>query len=224
MIYNFCFQDGCADGALPVSGLTIDAAGHMFGATDFGGAHSNGALYELVRTGRTWTETVLYSFCSIADCADGSLAIGKLLLDPLGNLIGTAVLGGLNNQGVIFKLAPDGPTSEYSVLYNFCSQPNCEDGSGAVSELITDLAGNLFGTTMFGGGNNIDLFGYGGGTVFKLVGSSFRTLYRFCSDENCADGEYPYAGVIMDASGHLLGMAEAGGPHSGGEVFSLPSR
>ena len=108
------------------------------------------------------TETVLYSFCSQANCTDGATHVAGLIMDAAGNLYGTTLSGGgTPNQGVVFALAPDGTET---VLYSFCSQlPNCTDGArpGAV---IMDVAGNLDGTTALGGiapGNS--------GVVFALT-------------------------------------------------------
>jgi len=166
VLYSFCPQSGCADGAGPRAGLIMDAAGNLYGTTKGGGAGGTGVVFKLAPDG---TETVLYSFCSQANCTDGATPVAGLIMDAAGNLYGTTLSGGGTpnpdlpppSQGVVFALAPDGTET---VLYSFCSQlPNCTDGArpGAV---IMDVAGNLDGTTALGGiapGNS--------GVVFALT-------------------------------------------------------
>ena len=88
-----------------------------------------------------------------------------------------------------------------------------------------DAPGNLYGTTWFGGGNDIDANGLGGGVVFKLSGSSLTVIHSFCSEAGCADGEYPLASLVMDQSGELFGTASLGGAFAndtlGGTVFRV---
>jgi uncharacterized repeat protein (TIGR03803 family) len=107
------------------------------------------------------------------------------------------------------------------VLYNFCALKNCEDGAEPYSDLIVDQSGNLYGTTNNGGGHLIDQNHLGGGTVFRLVGSTLETLHAFCSGRDCRDGEYPIGGVVMDASGNLFGTTSAGGKYGAGVVYEI---
>jgi uncharacterized repeat protein (TIGR03803 family) len=82
----------------------MDGAGNPYGTTSSGGANNAGAVFELTpNAARTaWTETVLYSICSQANCTDGSQpTYGRLLMDRAGNLCGTTELGGNGgNHGV----------------------------------------------------------------------------------------------------------------------------
>jgi|SRR5208283_473429 uncharacterized repeat protein (TIGR03803 family) len=107
-----------------------------------------------------------------------------------------------------------------TVLYDFCSQPNCSDGTGPQSGLASDSAGNFYGTTFEGGA-------YGYGTVFELSpngigGWNETVLYSFCPGgyQNCRDGVYPNGALIFDSAGNLYGMA-GGGNYGWGEVFEL---
>jgi uncharacterized repeat protein (TIGR03803 family) len=209
VLHSFCSLPKCADGSAP-SGLIRDSEGNLYGTTLYGGASSNGhgvtsgagVLYKLAPSGQ---ETVLYNFCSRADCADGSLPSGSLLMDSEGNLYGTTINGGPNGgisagDGVVYKLAPSG---QETVLYNFCSLAGCADGKGPGSGVIRDSEGNLYGTTGSGGA-------HGKGVVFELAASGQETvLYNFCSLANCADGEKP-GGVIRDSEGNLYGSASDG--------------
>ncbi len=101
-----------------------------------------------------------------------------------------------------------------SVLYSFCNQPGCADGSVPYDNLIADGNGNLYGTTYQGGTS-------GNGTVFKLSPTGTETvLYSFTGGN---DGGIPYAGLVMDASGNLYGTTVAGGASGNGTVFKVAS-
>jgi len=84
-----------------------------------------------------------------------------------------------------------------------------------------DISGNLFGATQTGGRYRTDSGNLGGGTVFQWTGSTLETLYSFCKLRDCADGEYPVAGLVMDASGDLFGATQYGGKYHAGVVFEL---
>ena len=209
-LYSFCSQGGCVDGASPLAGLIMDAAGHLYGTTNGGGSHGEGTVFELTPAGR---ETVLYSFCVQANCADGASPMAGLIRDAAGHLYGTTYGGGAHGQGTVFELAAAG---RETVLHSFCSQGGCADGANPMAGLIRDAAGHLYGTTSGGGA-------HGQGTVFELTAAGRETvLYSFCPQSGCADGNNPDAGLIMDASGKLYGTAAYGGAgDNGGAVFKL---
>ena len=95
-----------------------------------------------------------------------------------------------------------------TVLYSFGGSP---DGASPYGGLISDSAGNLYGTTVYGGA--------GAGTVFKLSPSGTETvLYSFTGG---SDGAYPYAGLIADSAGNLYGTTFGGGASYAGTVFKL---
>jgi len=158
VLHRFCSQSGCADGEHPHAGLVLDTAGNLYGTTYYGGSnvYNGGVVFKLAADG---TETVLYNFCSQSGCTDGAEPVGGLVIDAAGTLYGTTSAGGASGGGVVFKLAPDGTET---VLYNFCSQSGCADGAEPWAGLVTDTAGNLYGTTV-GGGD------YGGGVVFMVA-------------------------------------------------------
>jgi uncharacterized repeat protein (TIGR03803 family) len=224
VIYSFCATggSGCTDGAEPNAAPVLDASGNLYGTTsNFGPSGGEGVVYELSNSGGAWNETVLHANCQLHNCADG-LPIGGLVQDAAGNLFGTALDGIHQRAGLIFKLVPSGTSSTYSVLYNFCSVPkNCRDGVNPLGPLVMDSSGNLFGTTETGGGHDIDDRHLGGGTVFELTGSTLTTLYAFCDQADCRDGEYPNGGLAMDASGDLFGTTNLGGGFDEGTVFKL---
>jgi uncharacterized repeat protein (TIGR03803 family) len=190
-------------------------------------------------TGTAWTETVLYSFCSQTKCPDGANPAAGLIMDGAGNLYGTTLAGNDRScgptcsigRGVVFQLTPDetGTAWTETVLYSFCPQTNCPDGANPQAGLIMDGAGNLYGTTFYGGTS-------GRGVVFQLrhhhhhhhphQGTAWTetVLYSFCSQTECADGAHPYAGLIMDGAGSLYGTTSGGNSGFGsdrGVVFAL---
>ncbi len=223
VLYSFA---GAPDAAFPEGTLVLDAAGTLYGTSVGGGIPNAGTVYKLTKTGK---ETVLYSFCSVANCADGAFPNGGLVRDAAGNLYGTTSLGGNAGEccGTVFKVDPAG---NETVLYSFCSVANCADGSFPIGggnfflneTLVRDAAGNLYGTTPNGGGG-LGCGDLGCGTVFKVDPTGKETvLYSFCSVANCTDGSHPGVGLIQDAAGNLYGTTTDGGEHLHyGTVFKV---
>ncbi len=154
---------------------------------------------------------ILYTFTGGADGNDPQFV--RLLADKSGNLYGTAVQGGNQpgtaGSGVVFKLDPAGTLT---VLYTFTGGA---DGANPQSGLILDAAGNLYGTTSFGG---IQPGNLGDGVVFKLDPAGNETvLLTF----NYANGANPYSPVIMNSAGNLFGTTYNGGTYAHGTVFEL---
>jgi uncharacterized repeat protein (TIGR03803 family) len=164
VLYSFCAQTSCTDGAEPYAGVAFDQIGNLYGTTYYGGAYGAGAVFKLTPKGK---QTILYSFCPQRGCTDGQNPYAALVLDLKGNLYGTTVYGGPYYEcagyagcGVVFKLTPKG---KETVLYSFCAQSNtCGDGANPYAGLLFDQKGNLYGTTYRGGT-------YGSGAVFKLA-------------------------------------------------------
>ena len=148
------------------------------------------------QTDNTASYKPLYSFTGGAD--GGSPAAG-VILDPAGNLYGTTAFGGASDQGVVFKLDTTGTET---VLYSFTGGT---DGGKPQAGLIRDSAGNIYGTTTFGGIAS----GYSGyGVVFKLDTTGTETVLH--SFTGGADGSGP-GGVIRDSAGNLYGTTGGGG-------------
>jgi uncharacterized repeat protein (TIGR03803 family) len=169
------------------------------------------------------TETVLYSF---AGMPDGSYPSGGLLFDAAGNIYGTTTLGGTHCQGnagcgTVYELSPALGGYIETVLYDFCTTDDpytCPDGAQPWGGLVSDQAGNLYGTTSLGGHKY--------GTVFELsppVGGGPWTetvLWEFGKAKG--DGLGPYQGKLnWDAAGNLYGTTSAGGTKGRGTVFEL---
>jgi uncharacterized repeat protein (TIGR03803 family) len=211
VLYSFCSVGNCVDGAAPQAGLIFDTEGNLYGTTSEGGAYSysNGTVFELNAAGQ---ETVLYSFCPVVGCADGSEPYSGLVRDSMGNLYGTTTQGGKENVGTVFKVDPAG---QETVLWSFCSEMDCADGMYAHGGLIEDAEGNLYGTTKQGGA-------HGSGVVFELNADGEETvLYSFCALAKCKDGYFPWTGVVQDSAGNLYGTTTYGGKHDAGAVFKV---
>jgi len=211
VLYSFCSQANCADGEFPHDTLTMDGSGNLYGTTSFGGNANSGVVFKLA-VSRHPHETVLYSFCSASGCADGAIPDLGPSLSSSSGLLGVTSEGGNGfGDGVLYKV--DNGTE--TVLYTFCPVIGCSDGWAPSSTPVLDASGNLFGTTAFGGVN--DLFG---GVLYEYSSTgNYSVLYSFCALASCADGEAP-AGVAMDSPGHLVGVTGSSGTHNSGTVFA----
>jgi uncharacterized repeat protein (TIGR03803 family) len=199
---------GSTDGADPLNGLIVDAAGNLYGTTS-AGSGGHGVAYEISASGK---KNLLHAF---AGGKDGSSPQGFLIMDSTGNLYGTTAAGGAHNVGTVFRITGTAET----VLYSFAgSSGGHSDGTGPMAGLTIDAAGNLYGTTSAGGS-------HGKGTVFELSPPSQpggiwseNVLYSFASG---TDGAVPVGGVSLDAAGNLYGTTSAGGAYGFGTVFQL---
>ncbi len=179
-------------GYLPQSGVTFDNSGNLYGTTSRGGANDVGVVYELSPSGSGWTQTVLYTSSS------SNLDAG-VVMDGQGNLYGASCCGHHYDQpGVVFELTPSNGSWTFNVLYAFDSA-----GSGPINTPTLDTAGNVYGTSLGTGANNL-------GEVYKLTPSNGGWSYSSVSF-NGSNGFDPYGSVILDAAGNIYGTAEDGG-------------
>jgi len=168
---------GGSDGAQPDSVLRFDKAGNLYGTT-YSGGNSNvcqggcGTVFKLTpNSDGTWMESVLHSFCSAGECADGWYpGRGPLTINATGNLYGTTLLGGASacgggyGCGVVYELDPSG---QETVLYSFTGG---KDGGYPPPGVAMDKAGNLYGVAArFADTRCKDGDGQGCGVVFKLT-------------------------------------------------------
>jgi uncharacterized repeat protein (TIGR03803 family) len=192
--------------------LTIDTSGNLFGTTDFGGGAGDGTIFEVPKGSSS--AITLASFAS----STGYAPKAALLMDASGNLYGTTSNGGSKNEGTVFEL-PKG-SSNITVL------ANCSLGEGTVqtpySSLIADTAGNLYGTSYYGGHNS-------NGTIFELPkGSNTFTILTVLGG---LIGANPKAGLVVDSSGDFFGTTDGGGSagpplgsaSNSGTIFELSS-
>jgi uncharacterized repeat protein (TIGR03803 family) len=207
------------DGAGPGSGLTAGPKGVLYGTTARGGANGTGTVFQLTPPGAgktTWTEQILLSLPNTSAAATPA---GTLAIDKSGNLYG--VTQSLQTTGTVYELSPpaSGKTAwTYTVLYTFTGGA---DGGlpGPYAGPLLGPAGDLFGTTEFGGiGSDPH------GTVWHLTppgkhSSSWTetTLATF----NGTNGTFAEGGLAKGPKGTLYGTASGGGADYNGVVFQL---
>jgi uncharacterized repeat protein (TIGR03803 family) len=190
---------GAADGGQPFAALVRDEEGNLYGTSTGGGASRAGVVFKLDPTGK---ETVLYSFTG---GADGGQPVAPLLRDREGNLYGATGSGGNlsgicadigGGCGTVFKLSRchedhfkakncDDSTRKFTVLFTFSGR----DGALPYGGLVQDEAGNLYGTTLFGGDQEF------GGVVFRLGPNRKETVLH--SFTGGADGSNPYTETLV---------------------------
>ncbi|MCC6538998.1 MAG: hypothetical protein IT162_15710, partial [Bryobacterales bacterium] len=208
ILHVFCTDGaGCADGSFPTGGLVMGKDGNLYGVTSGGRTNGDyGTVFKMTPKDEThtrWAFKVLHKFCNNGTCADGTSPSGGLTIDSAGNLYGTAYSDGPHDGGVAFALMLNNTTGKYAykVLYNFCSQTDCTDGSGPLVTLALDDADTLYGMTLSGGTHS------NGGTVFRLTPNAnktawaYKVIYNFCTLADCADGNGPYTNLVVDQAG-----------------------
>ncbi len=221
-IYSF---EGGRDGEAPsLSGLTADDAGDLYGVTVSGGVPGGcggdgcGTIFRLVppaANGARWAKETLYSF---SGGADGGDPYGKPLLDPLGNVYGTAGAYGASGSGTVWKLSPPaapGGAWTQQILHAFGGFACGLDGREPHAGVLVGRNGHLFGTTAKGGAAD-------DGTVFELSPPApGRTTWtkQVLHSFGLTDGDFPSRELVA-SRGALFGTAAYGGP-GGGIVFRL---
>jgi uncharacterized repeat protein (TIGR03803 family) len=207
VLYSFT---GGSDGGTPYSALTFDTKGNLYGTTGAGGAYGYGTVFQLTPTGGSWTETVIYSFTGGSDGANPWYGV---TFDAAGILYSATSAGGVQGQGVVYKLTPNTDGSwTYGLLHSFTGG---QDGSYPLygGSLTFDTAGNLYGATSDG----VDPWGYcpsgnDCGSIFEMTrqsDGSWKELVIFRFDGS--HGLKPLSPVIFDSAGRLYGTASGGG-------------
>jgi len=190
-LHNFDVSDGGDP-----NGLAQAADGNLYGTTNLGGTNGGGTFFKVSSDG---TFTTLYNF-------GGSTLPSGVIQATDQDFYGTTAVGGIHCDpggcGTIFKIKASGIGT---LLYKFCSQPNCTDGANPSGSLTQAVDGNFYGLTYQGGANNY-------GTVFKMTPTgTLVTLHSFCSEPGCADGEYPLGPLLQATDGNFYGMTNLGG-------------
>ncbi len=197
-VYNFCEKTNCHDGDNPYGALVQATSGIFYGTTASGGYYCFGGCGTIFRITAGGKLTTLHSF----DNVNGAYPFGGLIQASNGNLYGTA-------SDTIFEITPQGT---FTPLASFSGD------SSAGMTLATD--GNLYGT-MYEGGD------FGLGAIFNVtLTGGLTTLYSFCLQTNCSDGQLPYGGLLQATGGNFYGTTNSGGNDTCvtggcGTVFSL---
>ena len=176
------------------------------------------AIFSMAQSAAAAKLTVLYSFCSVNYCTDGSLPMGTPAIDAAGNIYGTTQGTGSyyqNPYGTVFKISP---SNVFTRLDQFCAWSGCADGFYPQSDITLDAKGNLYGTASMGGTHEK-------GTVFKVSPSGTLTvLHSFCSNNVasvCVDGSQPVGSVILDNTGIVYGLTDSGGKQNEGLLYKI---
>ena len=202
----------------PWGALTFDKKGNLYGSANAGGAHDQGGIFELKRSGDQWKEKVIHNFTGGSD--GGVPGAVNLIWDSAGNFYGTTQAGGKYANGVVYKFTPtSGGSWKETVIYNFTGS---SDGSEPTSGVIFDAAGNLYGTASAGG---LKACGPGSqdycGTVFELTPSNGKWRFTRLHAFHGSDGWTPFFALTSSTVGSLYGSTMAGGPDDDGLVFKL---
>jgi uncharacterized repeat protein (TIGR03803 family) len=212
VIYDFCSIADCADGFSPTGNLAylnaqLGKEGNLYGTAEEGGATGGGIVFELsqkpvlsscpsgTNPGNGWCETVLYNFCSLANCADGQYPGGNLVQDSDGNLFGTVLQG-------VFELSPNG-------------------SGGWTEELIYQDSTVVGGLAIDGSGN---LYGADDANVFRLFYDCIFfcswKVYNLHTFNGSPDGMTPSA-PALDSAGNVYGTTFYGGSKNFGIIWKV---
>ena len=203
---------GGDDGSGPGARVTVDQSGNIYGMAPTGGAYGLGTIYKILpEHNGAWNFEIIHTFTGGTDGGTGSA--GRMILRNR-HLYGAATTGGTYGSGVVFALTPRRVGEwDFRTIYSFRGQP---DGSFPYGALLFDRWGNIYGTTYYGGANNI-------GAVYQLsrpIGEwEARVLYSF---QGGTDGNSPISNLVFDRTGNLYGTTSEGGLGSG-TMFELSS-
>lgn len=182
----------------PGNGVVLDASGNFYGTT----ISWPGQVFKVTSAGQA---SVIYQFSC---CQDGIDTYAGVILDKHGDLYGTTTFEGPGGGGTAYKLTPSGEGWTFSLLQGFPGIIG--NGTIGTAAPVMDAAGNLYGTSTWGGAN-----GYG--LVFKLMPSANGWVYTDLHDFTCGDdGCYPWDGIALDRQGNLYGTASQGGKYAQG--------
>ena len=190
------------NGQTPSTDLVIDGAGSAYGTTQSGGTNGAGTIF---RVGADGTVSTLYNFGTVGNAAgnsaDGNTPIAGLLAAPDGLFYGTTTQGGANNYGTFYSFNPS--TGALTTLASF--DPSTT-GYYSTAALVTDGAGNFYGTTQYDGNP-----GYGTLFVYRTATGTLTDLAGF---DYYSTGRYPQGRLLFGADGNLYGTT-AGGVNNG---------
>jgi uncharacterized repeat protein (TIGR03803 family) len=211
-LYSFCSKASCADGAEPFGAMVQGSNGNFYGTTYVGGnANNDGTVFEITSGGSL---TTIYTFCSLAGCADGANPEGDLVQSVTnGNFYSVTFAGGNSHSaGTAYEISPSGVLT---TIYAFCTKTNCNDGTYPQAPLTQDGFGNFYGTTELSGANAY-------GTLYQIsTWGTLHTLYHFCSKSNCTDGAEPAGGPLVGIDGNIYGTTALGGADDGGSIYQF---
>ena len=208
-LYSFT---GGSDGGIPDGPLIMDKAGDLFGTTSTGGANGDGTVFEVKKTNGAYaaTPTTIASLSGsdnpLQNGGDASFQIGGLLMDFAGDLFGTTVAGGANNDGAVFEIKFENGSyaSTPTILYSFT---NGTDGQHPTAGLLMDAAGDLFGTANDGPGASDQSEATGSVFALKPIDGGYVEFTIADFGTGVVEGMSASSGLTRDAAGDLFGTA-----------------
>ena len=219
--------DGYSQGGNP---LVLGSDGNFYGTTPTGGANGSGIIFQIAST-PPYQFSLLYSFAPATDLrGNRTIGAGALVQGSDGNFYGATQYGGDFGSGSIFQFIPasaaNGPG--FNTVYSF---PALSDVFGdplviGVNNLMQASNGMLYGTTEYGGANDLSAMnnngfnGGGDGALFSINSQGlFSILYSF--DQNGFDGFNPIGALVQGTNGALYGITASGGANGGGTIFQF---
>lgn len=204
VLHNFV---GGTDGTTPTGGLLEDKGGNFYGTTSQGGTSNAGVLFKIGAKGKY---SILHTFTGATN--DGKYpTYTSLVMGSAGTLYGVTEEGGSANGGILYKFSKT--TGTLTILHSFMG--GTTDGCNVLGTPFIDKNGNFYGTTSSCGTSSL-------GTVWKVSANGDESvLHSFAG--GTTDGEYPLAGVVVDASGNVYGNTETGGASNLGTVYKVSS-
>lgn len=216
----YTFGSSANTGSYPQPALVQGSDGSFYGVAPGGGSSSTpGFVYKITSAGSL---TTLYTFCNATNCTDGYEPTGTLVQGTDGNFYGVTYWGGsgVSASGTVFRISSSG---SFTSLYSFCKtqSSDCTDGTNPQGGLVQAADGNLYGSTVNGGGFTgvVD-----GGTFFRITPSGTLTTLVdgfFCAGTGC----YPSNTFTLGSDGNLYSVFNNGGNEGpyilGGTFYEL---
>ncbi len=204
----YAFRGG-NDGCVPYGGVLVASNGDIFGTTCRGGGLNGGTVYALRMSRNGYSETILHSF---GGSPDGAQPERYLVMDRAGILYGLTGSGGLQNQGVLYKLKPDGHGGYAETIVHSFTGGNL--GDVPAGEPAVDEDGVVYVATSRGVSGTGEVYALKPG----VAGYEKHVLYAFGSQP---DAQWPSSRLLLDAHGNMYGGAAVGGAHGFGAIYEL---
>ena len=203
-LYSFTSgTDGSRPGAYRSNeSLVMDSSGNLYGTTAAGGAYGQGTVFKITNPVTSPTYSLFHSFGAAPGYSN--MPVGTLTMDSAGNFYGVTEDGGNYSYGNVYKLNSAGTTE--TDLYDF---QGGTDGGYPVGQVAVDGAGNVFGSTTFGGAHGV-------GGIYTVTPMGTETvLYSFNTSTDGSGAN----GLILSPDGNLFGTSFQGASTTFGTVW-----